>query len=267
MFSRRTFSVLLRVFVSSCFTLFAIGFVPAARADAPSAAGAAVRRFMEAIRAQDRAAILDAVADDYDYNGLRKKDLDPLGPFAVLTDHLLYRTIQLLEVHPGVGTALVDLTFTGRLNLVAYNRGEPTVVGTERAWIEVRRQPDSQWRVSAVRPVHLHYTHPGSPSTFVTGVTVNGLTSVATKPGAALAVAGQTEFGLVQSITLGAVFLSLNLHLDKNSESYEPWSMTVSAPAAPGRYFLDTVSFFYGQVPNGTLYLAWDEVTVPVVAK
>jgi hypothetical protein len=222
---------------------------------------------MEAIRAQDSAAILDAVADDYDYNGLRKKDLDPLGPFAVLSDHLLYQIVQLLEVQPGVGTALVDLTFSGRLNLVAYNRGEPTVVGTERAWIEVRRQPDNQWRVSAVRPVHRHYTHPGSPSTFVTGVTLNGLTSVAAQPGATLAVAGQTEFGLVQSLTLGAVFQSLNLHLDQNSESYEAWRMKVSAPSAPGRYYADTVSFFYGQISDGTLYLAWDEVTVPVVVK
>ena len=238
-----------------------------ARADAPVAAGMAVRRFLEADRANDPAALLAAIADDYDYNGVLKKDITPFGPFAILSDHLVYQITQVLGMQPGVASALVDLEFTGRLNLDAYGRGEPTVVGTERAWIEVRQQSDGQWRVSGLRPVHLHYTHPGSPSTFVTGVMVNGETSVIAAPGASLKVAGETEFGLTQGVFIGTDSQVLTLHLDQNSLSYEAWAAALKAPAQPGRYYLDTSSFFYGKLADGTIYLAADEVTVPVVVK
>jgi hypothetical protein len=236
-----------------------------ARADAPRAAGAAVRQFLEAYRAQDPAAILASIADDYNYSGVKKKDISPLGAFAILSDHYVYTIRQLLEVSPGVATALVDEAFTGRLNLAAAGGGTPTVVGTERGWIEVRRQADGQWRVSALRPVHLHYTHPGSPMTFVTGVSANGASSIVAAPGAMVTVAGQTGFGLTQTVILGGALQSITLHLDQNAEAYEPWSAKIAAPAQPGRYYVDTFSFFYGQLADGTIYLAMDEVTVPVV--
>jgi hypothetical protein len=238
-----------------------------ADADAPRAAAAAVHQFLEAYRAQDSAAILASIADDYDYSGVKKKDISPLGPFAILSDHFVYTIRQVLEVSPGVATALVDEAFTGRLNLTAAGGGTPTVVGTERGWIEVRQQKDGQWRVSALRPAHLHYTHPGSPSTFVTGVSANGASSIVAAPGAMVTVAGQTGFGLTQTVILGGALQSISLHLDQNAVAYEPWSAEIAAPAQPGRYYVDTFSFFFVPLADGRIALALDEVTVPVVVK
>jgi hypothetical protein len=242
-------------------------FASRADADAPRAAAAAVRQFLEAYRAQDSTAILASIADDYDYSGIKKKDISPLGPFAVLSDHYVYTIRQVLEVSPGVATALVDEAFTGRLNLTAAGGGTPTIVGTERGWIEVRQQKDGQWRISALRPVHLHYTHPGSPSTFVMGVSANGASSLVAATGAMVTVAGQTGFGLTQTVILGERLQSITLHLDQNSQSFEAWSAKIAAPALPGRYYIDTFSFFFVPLSDGSLALALDEVTVPVVVK
>jgi hypothetical protein len=250
--------------------VFFVFFVDAAKpagADAPVAAGAAVRRIMEAYRSNDRATFLDAVADDYDYDGLKKTDLDPFGALNILYDHLLYRVLEVLAVAPGVVTALVDADFTGRANLDALGNGRPGVAGIFRIWVEVRQQRDGQWRVSAIRPVRLRYTHADTPMTLVEGVSVNGLSSLIVPPGTALTATGQTEFGAVQDSFIGPISKLMNLHLNLNINAFEPWVEELPAPNQPGRYYLNTVSFVSAHLPDGRFFLSWDEASVPVVVK
>jgi hypothetical protein len=228
---------------------------------------------MAALRANDRAAYLEAIADDFDYNGLKKEDLDPAGSLQVLYDRLLYQIVHLSQLGPGVVTAIVDSHFTGRFNLEALELGQPAVTGNSRHWIEVRRQRDplpgsgsngrEEWRVTAIRPVRVRFVHRDTPMTFLETVTVNGLSSVRAEPGSALKVDGVASISLRQLVRVGA--LSETHPVDLNLELNERWSLDVPAPAEPGRYYADVVSLILAPRDGGGLYLAWDEVSVPVV--
>jgi hypothetical protein len=236
---------------------------PAARADAPVEAGAVVRRLMVALRANDRAAFLDAVADDYNYNGQTEADLDPFGPFGLLYDRLLYRIVHLLQLQPGLATALVDSHFTGRLNLESIGAGQPAVVGTSRLWVEVRQQHDGQWRISALRPVRVRFAHGDTPQTFLQTVAVNDATSVSVGTGTVLNVEGESWFGLFQLIQIGAASQRIELNLQLG----ERWHAELPAPQAPGRYYLDTASVILAPRPGSGLYLSWDQTTAPVIVR
>jgi hypothetical protein len=235
----------------------------AARADAPVTAAAAVHRLMAAIRANDRNAYLDALADDYDYNGKKKADIDPFGPFWLLSDHLLYRIVHFLETEPGVATALVDSHFTGRFRLETVGGGQPVVTGSSRLWIEVRRQREGLWRVTAIRPVRVRFVHADTPYTFLERVTVNGRSSVRVEPGAALQVEGESSFALSQLLGIGGTSKTINMNLQLG----ERWSADFQAPQGPGRYYLDAVSLILAARTDGGVYLSWDEFTVPVVVR
>ena len=52
---------------------------------------------------------------------------------------------------PDTAVALVDTDFTGRLNLEAIGSGSPAIVGSNRLWLELRRQPDGQFKLAVVR--------------------------------------------------------------------------------------------------------------------
>jgi hypothetical protein len=244
-----------------------------ARSDAPVAAAAAVHRLMAALRANDRAAFLDAVADSYDYDGLKKEDLSPFGDLSILYDRLLYRIAHLLQVEPGVATAIVDGQYTGRLNLEALELGQPVVTGSSRLWIEVRRQraplsgsgrgEGEGWRVTAIRPIRVQFVHGDTPMTFLERVTVNGLSSVRARQGSTLMVEGVSSISLGQLVRIGA--LSATQRVDLNLQLYEPWALDVQVPSEPGRYYLDAVSLILAPRESGGVYLAWDEMSVPVL--
>jgi hypothetical protein len=245
-------------------TGFAVGPV---RADAPVAAAAGVHRLMAALRANDRDAYLDALADDYQYNALTKADLDPFGFSWILSDRLLYRIVQLSLLSPDTAVALVDTDFTGRLNLEAIGSGSPAIVGSNRLWLELRRQPDGQWRISGIRPVRMQFRHSDTPFTFVRDVTVNGRSSVQAEPGASLRVEGRTLLALQQALGLGASQKTLPLNLEANARAFESWSTEVIAPSEPGRYYLDAFSLIFVPRTDGGLFLAWDQMTVPVIVR
>jgi hypothetical protein len=235
-----------------------------AQADPPAAAGAAVVRFVEALHKNDAAAYFAAIAEDYDYNGLKKSDLpNPFGSFGIVYDQFLYRALQVTQSTAGVATAIVDADYTGQFNLEAINAGRQAIVGTARLWIEVRRQPDAQWRVSAARYVRHRFVHADTPSTFVAGVTVNGLTSLRVASGAALKIKGETSFGFTQFVGIGAVGKQINLSYKPD----EPWTGDLAAPTTPGRYFVDTESFLVVPRSDTGYYVAWDVVTIPVVVR
>jgi hypothetical protein len=236
------------------------------RADAPGEAAAAVHRLMQATRSKDPATFLAALADDYFYNGLRKADLTPFGFLQIISDRLLYRVSHLDQSTSGVAAAVVDIDFTGHLNLEAGGLGRPAITGTSRLWIEVRRQPDGTWKVTAVRPIRVRFRHADTPFTWVGGMTVNGLSSVRVAPGAPLSVEGRTLFGVRQLVAIGASSANLVLNLETNRQMFETWRADLTAPATPGRYYVDTVSVILLERPDGSgLYLSWDEVSVPVV--
>lgn len=242
--------------------------VGAARADAPGGAAAAVHRLMAATRAQDRVAFLAALADDYLYNGLRKADLDPFGFLSILPDRLLYRVAHLSETASGVAVALIDTDFTGRVNLEAAELSRPSITGSSRLWVEVRRQPGGEWKVSGVRPIRVRFTHPDTPATWVDGMTVNGRSSVRVAPGAALRAEGQTLLGIRQLVGIGASNANLTLNLEANARAFERWSADLTAPLTPGRYYVDSVSLILLPRSDGnSIYLSWDQVTVPVIVE
>jgi hypothetical protein len=239
-----------------------------AHADAPGDAAAAVHRLMAANRAQDPAAFLAALADDYQYNGVRKADIQPFGFLAILPDRQLYRVTHLSESVSGVATAIVDIDFTGRFNLEMIQLGTPSVTGHSRLWVEVRRQPAGDWKVSAVRPIRVQFRHADTPLTWIEGMRVNGLTSLRVPPGAALRAEGRTLFGIRQIVSIGASSANLTLDLQTNAGAFERWSAELSAPTAPGRYYVDSVAVILLPRPDGSgLYLAWNQVTVPVIVQ
>jgi hypothetical protein len=246
----------------------ALSVHPAAetRADTPRGAAGVVREFMEAVRANDYTTMATTIADDYDYAGEHKIDVTPTAGPGVIFDRLLYRIIQLVSVEDGVVTAMVDSQFTGhyRWDLLENNGfGQPPVVGTSRSWIELRRQPDGQWRISALRPVRIRFVHADTPQPLVQDVRVNTLSSVRVSPGGPLKIEGQTTFGQLQLVVVGVATKSLNLNL----ETAERWSADLPAPDKPGRYYMDTAALILAPGPNRSLYFAWDEVTVPVVVR
>jgi hypothetical protein len=235
-----------------------------AQADPPAAAGAAVVRFMEALHKNDAAVYFAAIAEDYDYNGQKKSDLpDPFGSFGIVYDQFLYRVRQVIQTAPGVATAIVDANYTGQFNLEAINAGRPAISGTARFWIEVRRQRDGGWLVSAGRYIRLRFVHADTPETSVAGMTVNGLSSVRVAAGGTLKIAGATTFGVTQYVQLGGKAKQLSLSLKIN----EPWSTDLTAPMTAGRYYVDTASVTLVPRSDTDYYVAWDEVTVPVVVR
>jgi hypothetical protein len=232
----------------------------AARAVEMPPAADAVHRLMAAYQANDREAFLAAIADDYDYNGRKKSDFDPFGDLWALYDRLHYQVTHYYELEADVATAIVDSQFTGRFNLEALGLGQPPITGTSRLWVEVRRQQDSQWRVTALRPVRIRFTHADSIFTWVEVLQVNDASSLQVTPGTALKVEGQTSFGLGQFVGIGTVSQRLSLTL----KPHEDWAAELEAPTTPGRYFVDATSVILSPREDGGLYLAWDETTVPV---
>jgi hypothetical protein len=257
---------LLRSLVSLFALTWSLAASPAVRANTPLGAAAVVRQFMEALRANDYAAVSNTIADDYDYDGGQKTNSTTATGPGVLFDRLLYQVIQLVQVESGVATAVVDTRYTGhyKWDLLEKNGfGQPGVVGTSRLWIEARRQPGGQWRISGLRPIRVRFVHADTPQPSLQGVQVNALSSLRAAPGAALKIEGETTYGQYQLIAIGAASKSLNLKLKDN----ERWSANLPAPDKPGRYFVDTAAMILATGPNHSLFFAWDEVTVPVVVR
>lgn len=236
--------------------------VAAAHADTPLAA---VRRLVDALRANDRAAFREALAEQYDYNGARREELDPFGPFGILSVELYSRTLQLQSLGPGVATALVDQQFLGRFNLEALGSGAPLVSGTRRFWLELRRQPDEGWRVSAVRPVRRRLVSGGWPAgeePHVSAPLINGQPAARLRPGAAFTASGESGYGNLLLVGVGASAQQIRLVQKEN----EPWSVELKAPDQPGRYAVAAILIAERAVADG-FAIFWDEVTVPIIVE
>jgi hypothetical protein len=241
-----------------CFLLSA----GAARADTPTAA---VQRLVAALRANDIAAYREALAEAYDYNGAGRADLDPFGRFGVVSVQLHSRIVDLQPRGPDVATALVDLLFLGFFNLEAVGAGTPGAAGTRRLWLELRRQPDGSWRVSALRTVHRRLVTVGwasleNPHLSVVGV--NGQPSARLRPGATFTLAGVSSLGNLLLVGIGTVAGEIPLEQKEN----EPWSVELKAPDRPGRYNVVAVMIAQRTVPGG-FTITWDEVTVPLIVE
>jgi hypothetical protein len=266
-------------------TLMAMAVVGAqtCQADAPSAAGAAVHRLMEAVRANDRDAFRDMAVDDYDYSGQKKEDLNPNRDLGLVHDRLVYQLAQLQQVESGVVTAIVDTEITGRVGGETDN--PETVVGTCRLWFEVRSQPGGQWRLSAWRPVRIRYASDDWPFGFSVAleITVNNRLSVQVPPGASPMVSGRSSYGLPseglyrlrQWLGFGdfaTTLFSAVGEVNEDNSGYERlvderWFMSLKAPEKPGRYYVDAYLSFSAPRPSGGRYVASDDMTIPVVVK
>jgi hypothetical protein len=262
--TRRSSSAVRRVTWLVCLLTSAYCLLPAVTARADTPAGA-VERLVGALRANDRAAYLEALAEDYAYNGARRSDLDPFGTFGVVNVQLFSRITQLQLPGPDVATALVDITLLGFFNLEALNSGRPPVAGTRRLWLELRRQQDGSWRVSALRTVHRRLLTAGWPAgddPRLSGVGVNGRPSTRLRPGAVFTLAGQSTRGNLLLVGLGASGGQLPLQQKEN----EPWSVELKAPDQPGCYAVTAVLAAQRPVTGG-FAISWDEVTVPIVVE